>query len=470
MDSNIARIRREKWLQHQQQNQLSSNNNDNDENDNPAIASIKNNDKKKLKGSNQKSASSSFSADAAASSNVIDLLDSDDDDDTKSSKQNDACFIDLTTNPSPKNLKANAATRNFDLAVGARKRVSTTQLQLKVKSSAEEEEERTISSFSICTWNVWFGNAHSQTRMSRIVQRIAEAGYPTFVGLQEVTPELLSYLKPLLQEIGYQVTCQEGVAYGCALGVRTTTKNNAKAATIVSCGFEPYRHSIMSRGLLWVIAKLDIDGVVGTILFGTTHLESYIPGNDGSNNRKLQMEQVHDFCTNKQQQQREHAVLPVQGIIITGDLNWDDERKKSTGSDPNLLSVVNSASSNENWQWQDAWLQTRPGQDGYTYDSKENPMLRGHLRRRFDRCLVYTSSKKFGIHSTDLIGKDEIKGFTWKKEVQDWKTKKTSYQIRPLAPSDHFGLVVTMGDASKIPQMVAVAAPATKKRKYQKRK
>ena len=77
------------------------------------------------------------------------------------------------------------------------------------------------------------------------------------------------------------------------------------------------------------------------------------------------------------------------------------------------------------------------GQEGYTYDSKENPILRGNLRRRFDCCLVYAFSERkvasnnggddngdkqtaVTAHSVRIIGIDPIDGLVWEKEVQKW--------------------------------------------------
>lgn len=328
------------------------------------------------------------------------------------------------------------------------------------KTNSDDHSEKSVSPFSICTWNVWFENTHNRQRMLRISQRIADKN-PTFVGLQEVTPELFSYLRSTLGDIGYELFLQPNVAYGCAIAI-----SKRDGTRTIANGFEPYRHTIMSRGLLWVEAH--VPEVNGSIWFGTTHLESYIPGNDGSTNRQHQIRQVIKFC------ETEARSSENKGMIITGDLNWDDERKRSAGPDPNLLSIVNN---DNNLYWQDAWLVNKAGQDGYTYDSKENPMLRGNLRRRFDRCLSYfpkndenNNQNELGIHAAELVGKEEIEGFSYKKQIQPWgkPNAPVSYQIRPLAASDHFGLLVTFGDASQIPPVEA--SPAFKKRKYSKKK
>ena len=295
--------------------------------------------------------------------------------------------------------------------------------------------------------------------MARISEIISElTPKPTFIGLQEVTPVLLQGLSPLLQSMGYRIICQEGVSYGCAIAILTARSLNgresAPSADVILSGFQPYRQTRMERGLLWVHAKVD---TVGEVLFSTTHLESYMKNNDGSRERETQIKEASTFCLEK------GARSNLKSVFITGDLNWDDENKRVAGTDPKLLATINNESVGEETQWLDAWLQTRPGQDGYTFDSKENPMLKGNLRRRFDRCLAYSS--EIAIYSTDLCGTEAIPGLTWRKKVEKWGTGAVSYDMRPLAPSDHFGLVATFGDVSNAPRVVAPVKLATKRKK-----
>ena len=61
-------------------------------------------------------------------------------------------------------------------------------------------------------------------------------------------------------------------------------------------------------------------------------------------------------------------------LVHTGDMNWTDSRD---GSVPLLPG------------WQDAWVTTHPGDPGYTYDTKANPMLVGRWPgSRLDRWVV----------------------------------------------------------------------------------
>eukprot|EP00557_Chaetoceros_sp_GSL56_P006409 CAMPEP_0176505012 /NCGR_PEP_ID=MMETSP0200_2-20121128/16259_1 /TAXON_ID=947934 /ORGANISM="Chaetoceros sp., Strain GSL56" /LENGTH=409 /DNA_ID=CAMNT_0017904521 /DNA_START=1177 /DNA_END=2406 /DNA_ORIENTATION=- len=317
-----------------------------------------------------------------------------------------------------------------------------------------------LNVFSICTYNVWFSELHREERLGHMSHLISELSpKPTFLGLQEVTPEMVEILSPLLQSMGYGLILQEGVAYGCAIGVLTNSPrmlNDSTApvqAQVIDSGFLPYSSSQMGRGLLWVHADVD---TVGEVLFTTTHLESYIPGNNGSRERESQLLEACQFCLGKMKQSRQGSTTTIKTSLITGDLNWDDERKRSSGTDRKLLSVIGHEQQ-EITPWRDAWLETKPGQDGYTYDSRDNPMLKGSLRRRFDRCLAcFRHDFNSSIHSTNLIGKEAIPGLQWRKEVQKWSNGRpvgeVSYDLRPVAPSDHFGLVVSFGlEISKKP-------------------
>jgi tyrosyl-DNA phosphodiesterase 2 len=100
-----------------------------------------------------------------------------------------------------------------------------------------------------------------------------------------------------------------------------------------------------------------------------------------------------------------------------------------------LLSLPVLKSSN----WQDA------GQPfDYTYDGKENPMLANNLRRRLDRCIYLPQKKNQYQVTLQKVGMKAIPNLTWNKKNP---YNGTSRQV-PVAPSDHFGLVVTFKNKS----------------------
>ena len=145
-----------------------------------------------------------------------------------------------------------------------------------------------------------------------------------------------------------------------------------------------------------------------------THLESFIDTNsfrDGSAQRECQILQATAFFQD-QLQKKPNLKL----AIIAGDFNWDDERiRKETCPNTSLLDLLGGGDNNNNWK--------DPGKcNDYTYDGKENLMLLGNLRRRFDRCIYMTNSNFPGTTTTtittrlDKLGMTAIPNLTWNKK------------------------------------------------------
>lgn len=476
MNNDLAKIRREQWLQSKK---LDNHEEEEQKKASPALHSQVwlddlNSSNKKLKND---SASSSDNI-AAEDGNMIQTskLDA-----KKASNKAQNDCIDLTLSDSDDEVIA-IDTRASGTRINRKQNTPTPIIQDMKMSSAlasssfsssvtSSAKEKAMKSFSICTYNIWFGEPYQPQRMACIADLISGLSpKPTFLGLQEVTPGLLRDLSPLLQSMGYRINFQEGVSYGCAIGILTHDSTNSEAvvAQVLETGFHPYRSSQMARGLLWVHARLE---TIGEVLFTTTHLESYIQGNDGSSARERQILEASQFCLARMSKKiSSGASDEIKAAFITGDLNWDDERKRSSGTDKMLLPVIQHNETGQS-QWTDAWLETQQGKDGYTFDSKENPMLKGNLRRRFDRCLVSCRENKLITHTTELVGKEAIPGLRWRKEVQKWSygkpTDQVSYDMRPLAPSDHFGLVVSFGDISNKPTQEE-QPPSTKGKRAKK--
>jgi endonuclease/exonuclease/phosphatase family metal-dependent hydrolase len=277
---------------------------------------------------------------------------------------------------------------------------------------------------TLVSYNIWFDSAHQRQRMQALHEAILSTSgpLPRFIGLQEVTASLAATLIPLLESTGYQIVSQQpnALAYGCALALQVDE--------VVDSGFCPFRDSIMGRGILW--AHTRVEGQ--SILFTTTHLESYVRNYNGGTytgapQRESQLQQMKQFC--------ERFLSKVNVAIITGDLNWDDERKKSKGADKPMMDILGD-------EWMDAWRVHRPKEEGYTYDSKESAMLRGNLRRRFDRCL-FCSNSRVTIQDTELIGTKKIPNLIWEKDPHPMAKNRNVVQL-PVLPSDHFGLRVTL--------------------------
>lgn len=291
---------------------------------------------------------------------------------------------------------------------------------------------------TVATYNVWFGPAgdgapHPGPRMSAVCRALlsspSQQQPPAFVGFQEVVPALWHALQTPLQAAGYELYQQRGVSYGCAVAVQV---RGPGAVTVLDAGWKDYRDTVMMRGFWYVRARLP--GREEQVLFTTTHLESWT-GKDstGQVQRALQVQELEQFCNEQLE-----TYSNLQSVIITGDLNWDDERVRGNGNDDVLSTVLQT-------EWQDAWLETKQGPKDacYTYDGKMNPMLGNSLRRRFDRVLTRSSNTQSSFLSpvaTQLVGTQAIPNLTFQKHNP---YKRTSRECA-VAPSDHFGLVVKL--------------------------
>ena len=370
-------------------------------------------------------------------------------------------IIDLTDSPIADKLKPEVSV------------IETTTYNAKSKKIKEQPK---CTYIRMATYNIWFGEPYPKERMEKIASILTAPPLPNFVGFQEVTPELSSFLFPLLKDVGYELHVQENVTYGCAIAVMTRIsldcigicngwniqqpqQKHHLELRIIKKGFLPYQETIMSRGLLWVnvelVSTLPTCSNSINILFTTTHLESYMSNYpsfgqryDGVSQRQSQLFEAASFC---------ESFPNVNIAVITGDLNWDDERKRTTKNaviNETLLSIIDKE------KWKDAWLEGKnigiiredDCREGYTYDSKVNAMLRGNLRRRFDRCLYHFRRNKESLDNETLVdaslmevfllGKKHIEGLTYRKKIFKWGTSEIKDIIAlPVLPSDHFGLM-----------------------------
>jgi endonuclease/exonuclease/phosphatase family metal-dependent hydrolase len=306
--------------------------------------------------------------------------------------------------------------------------------QKKKKRSPSSSPGRMVN-VSLVSYNIWFDPVHQRRRMQALQEAILNTNrgpLPRLIGLQEVTASLAATLFPLLESNGYQIISQPNASYGCALALLLQVDDDDDV--LVDSGFRPFDNSIMGRGILWAHARVQGQ----SILFTTAHLESYVRNYNGRGGiytgapqRESQLQEMKQFC-------QEFLNKKVNVAIITGDLNWDDERKKSAGVDKPMMDILGD-------EWMDAWRVRRPPEEGYTYDAKESAMLRGNLRRRFDRCLICSnnSSQVMTVQDAELIGTMQIPNLVWEKEPHPMAKNRSVVRL-PVLPSDHFGLRVTL--------------------------
>ena len=410
-----------------------------------------------------------------AANNVVDLTfdDSDSDEEDMNRKKK--------AKSSNSGMDSDSSSDDVEVLSPPRKRksnASASHASSETSNASNKDNTGPMPNFAVASYNIWFGQTtrgdpHPERRMEAISSIIADLR-PLMVGLQEVTSDLEQLLYPLLQSMGYHIVSQPrqtrgqyyvaiAVQTGNVLGGGSSSGNGTNAngnddtvsAQVVNSGFEPYCDTIMERGLLWTHVRLCSGSSNREVVFTTTHLESFLTGGfmgqpyDGVAQRKSQIRQAARFCTQYVRTRARHGTR-IDAAMITGDLNWDDERKRSKGNDEKMLEVIDSANA---CAWTDAWLKCRPGEEGYTYDAKLNDMLRGNLRRRFDRCLVWRDEKtqNSGIVPVQchMIGTSAIAGLTYRKEKQKFSygsfLPTGEFIDQPVSPSDHFGLYVTLG-------------------------
>lgn len=289
------------------------------------------------------------------------------------------------------------------------------------KRIAQSPDSKTQSSgstdLSVATYNIWFGTTGYEDRRMEAILAALSPHAPTLIGFQEVTLELAKTLCPLLESLDYHTILQPFMSYGCAVA--------CKVDEVIQSGFHPFSNTEMDRGIVWALVREH----GREILFTTAHLESYFDAScTGGPEREVQLLEMTEFC---ERCVRERPTVEL--AIITGDLNWDDERVRSEGHNRKLISLVDST------KWFDAYRQVEPKSPGFTYDPEENPMLGGgSLRRRFDRILVHPrDGDKVGITSANIVGKEALPGLTYTIPPTRFHGPKT----RLVTPSDHFGLV-----------------------------
>lgn len=179
----------------------------------------------------------------------------------------------------------------------------------------------------------------------------------------------------------------------------------------------PFANSIMGRELC--IADVNIGGVI-KLMLATSHLESPCPA-------PPRWDQMYSTERVTQANESLNILRDFHNVIFCGDMNWDD---KGDGPFP----LPNG--------WIDAWAELKPGENGWTYDTKANGMLSGNrnLQKRLDRFVCKLAD--FKIVSIEMIGKEAIPGISY------FKDKKVRKEVRklelPVLPSDHFGLVMSI--------------------------
>jgi len=294
-----------------------------------------------------------------------------------------------------------------------------------------------MSRLSIASWNVWFDPLGQQQRYSAILSA-CRALSPDIICFQEVTPPFVSMLDASGIRDDYRLSDHEldRYSYGNMILAR---KNIDVSFQFISLP------SQMGRTMLLAEATWTDGTKVG---LGNVHLES------------LSSRQVRE----KQLQMCEQVLRNYDFSILCGDFNFCSYR--------NYIETDNEGLENDVLRcimpdYNDMWPQLHPTEQGYTFDTLENGMLRlhRHERMRYDRICYRVAEdgrsmkSTWAAHSIDLLGTSPVPSdvsaiapeLRAAAEPSDFSTPpkvSRSVLVQPadarepvtLFPSDHFGL------------------------------
>ncbi|KAL1537315.1 glucan endo-1,3-beta-D-glucosidase [Salvia divinorum] len=291
-------------------------------------------------------------------------------------------------------------------------RDSTMAIQAKPLAPGEAHLSSESKTWKLLSYNVWFREDLEMHKRMRAIGSLVELHSPDVMCFQEVTPNLYEIFQKSGWWKGYRCSIPDENSFPGPYFCMQLSKLPVK-----SYSTKPFHNSVMGRELC--LAEVEV--LPGTtMVVATSHLESPCPS-PPTWNQMFSKERV------VQANEAVRSLGKHENVIFCGDMNWDD---KLDGAFPLAGG------------WVDAWTEMRPGEDGWTYDTKSNKMLAGNrsLQKRLDRFVCKLEGLK--IRSIEMIGRDAIAGASYVKE------KKVKGQVKelslPVLPSDHYGLLLTI--------------------------
>lgn len=282
------------------------------------------------------------------------------------------------------------------------------------------------------TYNVWFAEHVALVDRVQGLSDVIRDVDPHVICLQEVTPNILMLLhaQPWFEE--YKGTPPPPQQYFTLTLFRRSMDKPDRTTRLTRREFSTSR---MGRYA---------DGVVGMSCGGgreltvfTSHLESFISKEQNSSRERVaQLKdalRVIDGVVDRRASERDARGESggVRNAIFMGDTNWDE----STDGEVPLPA-----------EWCDAWLSHGDGGAGYTYDLRRNPMMGGYLQKRLDR--AFYRLEDFDVTGVRMVGTEPVRrrdgsAVTY---VDEYRGRN---QTRPVLPSDHFGLLVTLAPKTR---------------------
>ncbi|KAL3627462.1 hypothetical protein CASFOL_028825 [Castilleja foliolosa] len=285
-------------------------------------------------------------------------------------------------------------------------------VETKSLATSETNQSSESKTWKVLSYNIWFREDLEMRERVRAMGNLIELHSPDVICFQEVTPDFYELFARSRWWKGYRCSIPGESAFPGGYFCMQLCKLPVKSYSSKS-----FHNSVMGRQLC--IAEIEMQPDTA-ITVATSHLESPCPS-------PPKWDQM--FSKERVVQANEAVKLlnKNQNAIFCGDMNWDD---KLDGPFP----LPDG--------WVDAWAELRPGEVGFTYDTKSNKMLSGNrsLQKRLDRFVC--KLKDFRVSKIEMIGTDAIPGLTYVKE------KKVKGQVKelelPVLPSDHYGLLLTI--------------------------
>ncbi|KAG6527191.1 hypothetical protein ZIOFF_009285 [Zingiber officinale] len=207
---------------------------------------------------------------------------------------------------------------------------------------------------------------------------------PDFICFQEVTPNISAIFRKSNWWKHYNCSLPQQMAaqrrYFCMQMSKLPVKEFSRV---------PFTNSVMERELC--LAEVEV-GEKQSLIIATSHLESPCPAPPSwdqmySKERVAQAKLAIDILVGSDSP----------NVIFAGDMNWDG---KLDGAFP----LPDG--------WIDAWLELKPGENGWTYDTKANQMLSANrtLQKRLDRFICYLPD--FKMNGIETSGWRLFQGFS----------------------------------------------------------
>lgn len=211
----------------------------------------------------------------------------------------------------------------------------------------------------VLSLNLWFSDYLRKERTLIFINYVLEH-QPDIICIQEAIAPVLAYIYQTIKDVYPHIhTSVEEHGYGLAIISKLPIENRKNLQ---------FRETKMNRGILY--------GKVDNFIVATTHLESEF----GKEN-KFKIQQFNKMTD---------LLSRYEKVIIVGDTNL-------TKKDENSIDIKD---------FKDVYLTYDNSKEKlYTYDGKENPILKNKIRSRVDRMLIKgeKSCKSFNIEKEVIM-------------------------------------------------------------------